>query len=440
MPKSGQSRQNFFIQIFMKLKQNNLPLKAFIFGFGILMLLSTGCSKELEFKTNKSIGSETLNVEDKAVALAEAKKYYEERLKVPPPTSRNPGRKDIKALQPLWEHAKVTSLSVEVPYLTDGEVISPSLNNKEDGKKGKGVLVIFNTKQGKAGRIWEYRPSEKFTNSVDALTSVNFMKKKFDGVITVWNLAGSSLGAYVLGNGEFKNKMKVSVKSEQSLNVRDDCYCVVTTYDCHCGRVLGGPRQCSTCYGEYCLSYWGGLCGDNDMIEECQVAGDCSTDCETPNPDCDPCSASPELCDDNGGDDGESGSPGHGGAGGCECANAFVSAAGPPVVFFSYHNTGTALVSIDGEFDVHNCATPLYTFHTILEIEKNDQGTFELEKNNYQVGSATPIDPTDLNCGHSVTQKVYGLVTWKTYDYDYYPNVPLNLQKSYNDLISADLK
>jgi hypothetical protein len=300
----------------MKLKQINLPLKAYIYGFMVLILFSTGCSKELEFRTNKSIGSETLNTVDKTAIIEDAKQWYEGQLKTPLPARLPKVLKDRNAIQPLWEQAIVTPISVEVPYLTNGEVISPSLSDKEDAQKGKGVIVVYRKGfKGKerTGRIWEFMPSEKSKGDMTTMTTLNFKKRQFDGLVAIWHLKGVNLGGYMIEQGAFKKKMyaKINPKANLSLGVREECaYCETETYDCHCGRILGGPRQCSTCEKQICYDTWGSWCNPDDG---CEHVPDSCTDYEdgcngAPNPDCNPCDADPNACDDgddNSGGDGD---------------------------------------------------------------------------------------------------------------------------------------
>jgi hypothetical protein len=309
----------------MKLKQIILPLKAYIYGFTVLILLSTGCSKELEFGNNKSIGAETLNTVDKTAIIEDAKQWYEDQLKTPLPARLPKVLKDRNAIQPLWEQAIVTPLSVEVPYLTNGEVISPSLSDKEDAQKGKGVIVVYRKGfKGKVrtGRIWEFMPSEKSKGDMTTMTTLNFKKRQFDGLVAVWHLVGVNLGGYVIEQGAFKKKMyaKINQKAKSSLGVREECaYCEIETYDCHCGRVNGGPRQCSTCEKQICYDTWGSWCNPDDG---CEHVPDSCTDYEdgcngAPNPDCNPCDASPDACDD--GDDNSGGD----GNTGCQCKDKY---------------------------------------------------------------------------------------------------------------------
>jgi hypothetical protein len=299
----------------MKLKQIILPLRAYIYGFMALILLSTGCSKELEFKTNKSIDAETLDTVDKTAVIEDAKQWYEGQLKTPLPSRLPKVLKDRNAIQPLWEQAIVTPISVEVPYLTNGEIISPSLSDKEDAQKGKGVIVVYRKGfKGKerTGRIWEFMPSEKSKGDMTTMTTLNFKKRQFDGLIAVWHLIGVNLGGYVIEQGTFKKKMyaKINPKANSSLGVRDECaFCDTETYSCHCGSVMGGLRQCSTCEKQVCYDWWGLSCNPNDGCEH--VPDSCAENedgCNgAPNPDCNPCDADPSACGEDDEDDGYTG-------------------------------------------------------------------------------------------------------------------------------------
>jgi hypothetical protein len=389
-----------------------------------LAVVFVACKQELNM----------VSVEPESTPELLVKKWYESNIQ----TITESSIPEFKKIQPRWSTAIRVKKSIELAFDVDGRFPIPN-NTKSKGLKNLGRQKLLFTPNGLGYdiKIIRYLPSELFKDDIKKINSENVLKSKFDGTITIQKITSKDIVIYRVSDGVIIRTTKGF--SEQPANNSSNFS--ATTSQCWCSF-----EQCTSwysCPGNNAMqAYNSGCC---QFIQyECKVVWEpcAASNCETGEEPIDPTTQCPYLpwCDDHGNDNGNgTGSTGDSNSG-CQCANGSVNEDGPFVFFIPIQQTDRAFINMKGDFNVQNCSVPLYTFSIEPEIKDHPTGTFEFEKRNYQVGTPIPIDANDLYCGHSVSQKVNGSVTWNTYDYGYFPPQPVNFQKTYSGFINAELK
>ena len=144
----------------------------------------------------------------------------------------------FKNIEVLWDEAVAIGRLVEVPFLLNGERNFPSLY-EDVIQSGKQRLVIID--RGAEGRkvyIFDYMLSKDFIGKIEDV-HLNFRSKQFDGMFAAHTFDSDSISGFVWDKGKLTKRLHAK---SGGFVLRD---CFVQTYEFACGRVMGGPRQCS---------------------------------------------------------------------------------------------------------------------------------------------------------------------------------------------------
>lgn len=153
----------------------------------------------------------------------------------------------FRGMEVEWDKATASGNSVEMPFKVNGEYNFPSLYNDNLDRLGQQRLVIYDDeRKGLMAYVFDYMPSVSFIAKVQNVHPNNFRSKKFDGMLAVHTFDSDVVRGYVWKEGKIIKELQTQT---QGVTLRE---CSTTSYQWACGRVMGGPLQCSTMNITFC--------------------------------------------------------------------------------------------------------------------------------------------------------------------------------------------
>ena len=308
-------------------------------------------------------------------------------------------------IEPIWSQAITENGVLEVPIMMNKKLTLPSLY-KGLSNKGKQRLVMYGKSEKSAMFIMNLMPWEGF--QMKDVNTLNYRKKSFDGLISIFTENGKSLGGYLFNKGTLTKKMK-----RIPPNAPESCTCAVSSYDCYCGTVNGGELQCSTCYMVECY----GDCGSGGIDDEDPCSGSnppsyCGSD--------DPCSSSspPPYC--NGGNgcndpDPCACDPNGPGCNTCSpCTSTYGEAALTSVWFDLWATVATAVADFRVQVTGANCTQQTFSEPTIYaQLDNWWWGKFDRANEYKNTLRKERINPNDAGCGFNLVLSCGGQATFE---------------------------